>query len=90
MFSFEIKKNDETTRARLGKMTTAHGEIQTPAFMPVATHATVKGISSEEILDMGFQMIIANAYHLYLRPGHKRIEKLGGLHKFMNWNKPIT
>lgn len=90
MFTFEILKNDESTKARLGKITTAHGEVDTPAFMPVATHATVKSMTSHEIQDMGFQMLISNAYHLYLRPGHKIIEKLGGLHKFMSWNQPIT
>ncbi|MCK5391586.1 MAG: tRNA-guanine transglycosylase, partial [Deltaproteobacteria bacterium] len=90
MFTFEILKSDESTDARLGKMTTAHGEVDTPAFMPVATQATVKSLGPEEISDMGFEMLIVNAYHLYLRPGHRTVEKLGGLHKFMSWNKPIT
>jgi len=90
MFTFEIQKSDETTKARLGKMYTAHGAVDTPAFMPVATQATVKSISPDELNNMGVQMVISNAYHLYLRPGHKIVEKLGGLHKFMSWNKPIT
>lgn len=71
-------------------MYTAHGQINTPAFMPVATKGTVKSISPDELEEMGVQMVISNAYHLYLRPGHKTVEKLGGLHKFMSWNKPIT
>jgi len=90
MFTFEIHKKDESTNARLGQITTAHGVVDTPAFMPVATQATVKSLSPEEIQEMGFQMIISNAYHLYLRPSHKTVEKLGGLHKFMSWNKSIT
>jgi len=90
MFTFEIHKKDESTKARTGQMTTAHGVVDTPAFMPVATQATVKSLSPQEILDLGFQMVISNAYHLYLRPGHKTVEKLGGLHKFMSWNKSIT
>ncbi len=90
MFKFEILKTDESTGARLGRMTTAHGVVETPAFMPVATHATVKSMTSDEIRDMGYNLIIANAYHLYLRPGHKVIENLGGLHKFMSWDRTIT
>ncbi len=90
MFTFEIHKKDESTKARLGQMTTAHGVVDTPAFMPVATQATVKSLSPEEIQEMGFQMVISNAYHLYLRPGHRTVEKLGGLHKFMSWNNSIT
>ncbi len=90
MFTFDIHKRDDSTNARIGRMKTAHGIVDTPAFMPVATQATVKSISPDELYDMGFQMVISNAYHLYLRPGHKTIEKLGGLHKFMSWNKSIT
>ncbi len=90
MFTFKVLKNDESTNARLGEINTAHGVVETPAFMPVATHATVKSMTSEEIEDMGFRILIANAYHLYLRPGHKTIEKMGGLHKFMSWDHTIT
>ena len=90
MFKFEILKNDSATGARLGKMHTAHGVVDTPAFMPVATQAAVKGLSPEEVYELGFQMIISNAYHLFLRPGHKTVEALGGLHEFMNWERPIT
>ena len=77
MFTFEILKSDESTDARLGMMTTAHGVVDTPAFMPVATQATVKSLSPQEIQDMGFEIIIVNAYHMYLRPGHRTVEKLG-------------
>jgi queuine tRNA-ribosyltransferase len=90
MFKFEIQKNDTPTGARLGKMHTAHGIVDTPAFMPVATQAVVKGLSPEEVCDMGFQMVIVNAYHMFLRPGHKTVEELGGLHGFMHWDRPIT
>ena len=90
MFKFEIQKKDAATGARLGKMHTAHGTVDTPAFMPVATQAAVKGLSPEEVLDMGFQMVIVNAYHMFLRPGHKTVEELGGLHGFMHWDHPVT
>ena len=91
MFTFEILNNDEVElMGGSADMTTAHGAVETPAFMPVGTQATVKSLTSDEISDIGFDMIIVNAYHLYLRPGHKTIEKLGGLHKFMSWNKSIT
>jgi len=90
MHKFEITKEDDSTSARTGLITTSHGEVQTPAFMPVATQGTVKSITPEELEDLGFQMIISNAYHLYLRPGHKEIENLGGLHKFMNWKNSIA
>jgi len=87
---FSIEHNDTNSRARCGRLATAHGEIKTPVFMPVATQATVKGISSEELAATGAAMIISNAYHLYMRPGAGIIEKAGGLHKFMNWNGAIT
>ena len=88
MFSFEILKKDG--KARRGIIRTASGsEVNTPAFMPVGTQATVKTLSPEDIIRAGAEMILCNTYHLYLRPGHKTIEKLGGLHKFMNLKKPI-
>ena len=90
MFKFEILKKSPGTGARLGRMQTAHGEVDTPAFMPVATQAVVKGLSPEEVYSLGFQMIIVNAYHLFLRPGHKTVVALGGLHNFMHWDRPIT
>ena len=76
-------------QARAGKLITAHGVIETPAFMPVGTRATVKGLTSHEISSMGADVILANTYHLHLRPGEKVIEDQGGLHGFMNWQKPI-
>lgn len=75
--------------ARLGTISTAHGDIETPAFMPVGTCATVKGLTNQMLIDVGAQIILGNTYHLMLRPTAERIAKLGGLHKFMNWNKPI-
>jgi len=75
--------------ARLGKVHTPHGSFDTPAFMPVGTQATVKGMSPKELEEMDAQIILSNTYHLYLRPGHELIRQAGGLHKFMNWNRPI-
>ena len=77
------------TGARLGKVHTPHGSFDTPAFMPVGTQATVKGMSPDELDSMGAGIILSNTYHLYMRPGHDLIKKAGGLHSFMNWNKPI-
>lgn len=85
--SFKLKKT--SYGARLGVLETAHGSIQTPAFMPVGTAATVKAMKNDDILKSGSEIILGNTYHLMLRPGAERIAKLGGLHKFMNWNKPI-
>jgi queuine tRNA-ribosyltransferase len=76
-------------RARLGELQTTHGEVTTPAFMPVGSQATVKGISPEELTELGAEMILCNAYHLYLRPGHQTIHDLGGLHGFMGWSGSI-
>ena len=89
MYKFELLKKDPATGARLGKIRTAHGDVNTPAFMPVATQGTVKSLAPETVRDLGAEMVLANTYHLYLRPGHEIIEKLGGLHKFMNWESPI-
>ena len=89
MFSFEIDKKSKKSRARTGLIKTPHGVIHTPAFIPVATQATVKGITVEQLKKMGIEVILANTYHLYLRPGDEVIKKLGGLHKFMGWNRPI-
>ncbi len=88
-FEFNIIGKDTSSFARLGKMVTPHGEVNTPAFMPVGTQGTVKSLSPEEIRKCGAQIILANTYHLYLRPGHKTIKNLGGLHRFMNWPYPI-
>ncbi len=84
---FTLHKKDG--KARLGTIQTAHGDIQTPVFMPVGTVATVKAMKPEAVRDLGSDIILGNTYHLYLRSGHKLIEKMGGLHKFMNWPHPI-
>ncbi|SIS54459.1 tRNA guanosine(34) transglycosylase Tgt [Insolitispirillum peregrinum] len=86
-FSFTLEKTDGG--ARLGRITTAHGEIQTPVFMPVGTAATVKGMHPESVAATGAKIVLGNTYHLMLRPGADRIERLGGLHRFMNWPGPI-
>jgi queuine tRNA-ribosyltransferase len=88
-FQFEILKTDETTGARLGRCHTPHGIFHTPAFMPVGTQGTVKGMTPEELREVGGEIILANTYHLYLRPGHERVRRLGGLHRFMHWNLPL-
>ncbi len=89
MFEFKVTKQDKKSSARIGLLKTPHGTIETPAFMPVGTHATVKTMTPEELTATGSQIILANTYHLYLRPGHKLIKRMGGLHKFMNWKGPI-
>ncbi|HAP30522.1 MAG TPA: tRNA guanosine(34) transglycosylase Tgt [Flavobacteriales bacterium] len=87
---FRLIKKDSASKARLGELTTAHGKIQTPIFMPVGTAATVKGVHQHEVdNDTQAQIILGNTYHLYLRPGIEVLEKAGGLHQFMNWQKPI-
>ena len=87
-FSFEVTKADASC-ARRGQLTTPHGLIETPVFMPVGTAATVKALTQEALEELGAQIILANTYHLYLRPGHELIRKLGGLHQFMSWPRPI-
>ena len=87
-FRFEVLKTDPTG-ARLGRLTTPHGVIDTPAFMPVGTAATVKGMTQQALEELGAEIILANTYHLYLRPGHELIRQLGGLHEFMSWPHPI-
>jgi queuine tRNA-ribosyltransferase len=87
-FSFEVFDTDPTG-ARRGKLTTPHGAFETPTFMPVGTAATVKGLTQDALEQLGAGIILANTYHLYLRPGHELIRKLGGLHKFMAWNRAI-
>ena len=87
--SFDLNKTDKRTRARLGTIHTPHGDIQTPVFMPVGTQATVKAMKPEDVEKLGAEIILGNTYHLYLRPGHEIIKEAGGLHKFMNWHKPI-
>ena len=86
---FELLKTDLPTKARLGKLTTAHGIVATPVYMPVGTQASVKALDPRELLEMGTQIILGNTYHLNIRPGLEIITAAGGLHKFMNWEKPI-
>lgn len=86
---FEILKKDESSKARNGVIHTAHGDVQTPIFLPIGTRGTVKSVTSEELKFWGAQMILANTYHLWQRPGDALIYKAGGLHKFMNWKGPI-
>ena len=87
-FSFEVSKTDPTG-ARRGRLTTPHGTVETPFFMPVGTQATVKGLTQGALEELGAEIILANTYHLYLRPGHELIRKLGGLHQFMSWPRAI-
>jgi len=86
---FKLTHRDPSTQARAGVLATAHGEIRTPVFMPVGTHAAVKTVSAPEMETLGAQVLLSNAYHLYLRPGTETIRQAGGLHRFMNWKKPI-
>jgi queuine tRNA-ribosyltransferase len=88
-FGFKINKRLGKSLARTGVITTPHGEIKTPAFIVVGTKATVKAMTPEQVKAVHAQSVLANAYHLYLQPGHKTVEKAGGLHKFMNWDGPI-
>ena len=89
MFEFQVTAKDKQTNARRGIFKTPHGEIETPIFMPVGTLGSVKGVSPDELNKIHAQIILANTYHLYLRPGHKLIREMGGLHKWINWDKPI-
>jgi queuine tRNA-ribosyltransferase len=86
---FEIVAQDKVTRARAGLLHTPHGAVETPVFMPVGTGGTVKGMRQEELEALGVQILLANTYHLYLRPGHELIREAGGLHRFMAWPRPI-
>ncbi|MFN8548199.1 MAG: tRNA guanosine(34) transglycosylase Tgt [Candidatus Eisenbacteria bacterium] len=86
---FELLTTDPASRARRGRVTTSRGAIETPAFMPVGTQATVKTLTPDEVHASGAQILLGNTYHLYLRPGHERIRRLGGLHRFMAWDGPI-
>lgn len=88
-FSFELQHIEKYTGARAGVFHTPHGDILTPVYMPVGTQATVKGVFPRDLKEAGSQIILSNTYHLYLRPGDGLIKKAGGLHKFMNWDKPI-
>ena len=89
MITYELLHVDKNSGARRGVIHTPHGDIQTPIFMPVGTQATVKALTPEELKDVNAQIILSNTYHLYFRPGEKIVKEAGGLHKFMNWDRPI-
>ena len=89
MFRFRVLKKSKRSNARVGLLETNHGAIETPSFVPVATHAAVKSLVSELVEETGTQVVIANAFHLHLKPGEKTIRSSGGLHAFMNWSRPI-
>src|ERR1043166_7927510 len=86
-FAFSLDATDG--RARAGEFVTPHGAVSTPTFMPVGTLGTVKGLDPDDLVDSGAQMILANAYHLHLRPGDELVRDLGGLHPFMGWDGPL-
>src|SRR3990172_7395488 len=87
---FRIEGRDRATLARTGVVATERGEFRTPAFLPVGTAATVKGVWPFQLKEMGYECVLANTYHLYLRPGHERIRRLGGVHRFMGWDRPVV
>jgi queuine tRNA-ribosyltransferase len=89
LFDFELLARDTATRARRGRFHTAHGAIETPVFMPVGTRATVKGVTTPQLAEIGAQVLLGNAYHLFLRPGSDVVREAGGLHAFMNWDRAI-
>src|SRR6476619_5156377 len=86
-FSFSVTQADGAARA--GRMTTPHGEVETPAFMPVGTQGAVKGVTHRDLESIGAEILLSNTYHLYLRPGDDLIARLGGLHRFIGWTRPI-
>src|SRR4029079_1718049 len=88
-FAFDLLARETRTRARAGILTTPHGTVPTPAFMPVGTRGTVKGVLPRDLRAVGSTMILANTYHLHLRPGEDVVAHLGGLHRFMGWDGPI-
>ena len=88
-FSYELLHVCKQSGARLGVLHTPHGDIQTPIYMPVGTAACVKAMTPREMEEIGTQIMLSNTYHLHLRPGEDLVKEAGGLHKFMNWNKPI-
>src|SRR5262245_27434255 len=87
--SFTVLKVDANSKARLGRLATAHGIVETPCFMPVGTQGTVKAMLPRDSRQLGCQIVLGNTYHLFLRPGHELIRELGGLHRFMAWDGPI-
>jgi queuine tRNA-ribosyltransferase len=89
MSALEILQRDPGSQARAGVLRTAHGEVRTPAFVPLATKATVKGLEPRDVVELGYDMVLGNTFHLFLDPGHERIARFGGLHRFMRWDGPI-
>jgi queuine tRNA-ribosyltransferase len=89
MITYELIHEDKLTKARAGIIHTPHGDIETPVFMPVGTRATVKAMTPDELKQIGAKIILSNTYHLYLRPGHDLIKAAGGIHSFMNWDRPV-
>ena len=89
MFEFKILKKSKKSRARLGVISTPHGEIETPAFVPVATRGTIRTLDTREIEDVGSQLLICNTFHLHVAPGEKVVKKAGGIHGYMDWKKPL-
>ncbi|MCW2958852.1 MAG: tgt, partial [Solirubrobacterales bacterium] len=90
MHELRIDARDPASQARAGLLTTAHGTVRTPAFVPLATKATVKGLLPQEVKDLGYDMVLGNTFHLFLDPGDERIARFGGLHDFMGWDGPIV
>jgi len=88
-FSFKVTAKDKTTRARTGVIHTPHGDIATPAFVPVGTQATVKSLTPEDLRDLDVHLFFVNTYHMVMRPGPELVKKFGGLHGFMNWDRPL-
>src|SRR6266480_1935651 len=86
---FTVLRTDPNSKARLGRLLTAHGEVETPCFMPVGTQGTVKAMLPRDLHEIGCRILLGNTYHLYLRPGHELVRRLGGLHRFMSWDGPI-
>ena len=86
---FEINTKAPRTSARTGTLQTAHGRIRTPVFMPVGTRASVKSVETHELRELNVHIILANTYHLYLKPGNEILQKAGGVHRFMNWDGPL-
>src|SRR5436190_15277941 len=87
--NFELLTTDRQSKARQGRLTTAHGVVETPAFMPIGTQGSVKGVSPRELHELEAQIILGNTYHLFVRPGIDVLRHFGGLHRFMNWNGPL-
>lgn len=88
-FQFHLQAKDDNSQARLGRMVTPHGEVATPVFVPVGTQGTVKSLTPEDLVEIGIQIMLGNTYHLHLRPGQEVIRKLGGLHRFIHWERPL-